>query len=199
MMKDQRGPEILACLSDPESVSLLHTANIDLYATVYEWVSVFTPLFWCPSVHCFWHAALVSPVGHRQIGWPHLLRPKWHPLQWCLGTPPPAALVTLLSVCGSSNCCKFIRLHINVVSIEPKPALLVALLVCLPVAAVTVEVERAHWLRTPQQFHCCACSHFNINGSVYLVQALFVCTIIKLLWMSWITMEWNTECVYVCL
>ncbi len=32
MMRDQRGTENLACLSDPESVSLLHMANIDLYA-----------------------------------------------------------------------------------------------------------------------------------------------------------------------
>lgn len=55
----------------------------------------------------------------------------------------PAAWVTPLSVCGSHNCCTFVRLHINVVSVEPTPALLVALRVCLPVAAVTVEVEPA--------------------------------------------------------
>lgn len=37
MMKDQRGTEKLARLSDPESVSLLHMANIDLYtAAVYD-------------------------------------------------------------------------------------------------------------------------------------------------------------------
>lgn len=36
MMKDQRGTDILACLSDPESVSLLRAANINLYTTVHE-------------------------------------------------------------------------------------------------------------------------------------------------------------------
>lgn len=88
---------------------------------------------------------------------------------------------TAACVCGSSNCCRFIRLHISVVSIEPTPAPLVALLVCLPVAAVTVEVERARWLRPPQQAYCCRCSHFSIYGSVYLVQASSICTVIKIL------------------
>lgn len=111
--------------------------------------------------------------------------------------PPPACSIGLVPVCGSSNRCKFIRLHINVVSIEPTPALLVALIVYLPVVAVTVEVEQSRWLRSPQQFYCCARYHFNISGSVYSVQALFVCTVIKILWMSWITMERNTECVCV--
>lgn len=64
---------------------------------------------------------------------------------------------------------------------EPTPAPLVALVVCLPVAGVTVEVERASWLRPAQQTHCYPCSHFSIYESVYLVQALFVCTVIKML------------------
>lgn len=137
----------------------------------------------------------------RQIGWPRPLCPNNTPLQRCLGSPPPstalcpAASVTPLSVCvyGSSNCCRFIRLHISVVSMEPTPAPLVALLVCLPAAAVTVEVERARWLKSPQQAYCCRSSHFSIYGSVYLVQALSVCTVIKILWLSWITMVPNTE------
>lgn len=115
----------------------------------------------------------------RQIDWPH---PPTEMFRIFTPTPLcPAALVSPLSVCGSNNCCRFIRLHINVVS-EPIPALLVALQVCLPVAGVTVEVERTRWLKSPQQAYCCPCSHFNINGSVYLVQA-----VIKILWMSWIT------------
>lgn len=42
MMRDQRGTENLPCLSDPESVSLLHMANIDLYAAACDWISVST-------------------------------------------------------------------------------------------------------------------------------------------------------------
>lgn len=83
------------------------------------------------------------------------------PLRRCLGPFPTKRCLchTAACVCGSTNCCRFIRLHINIVSIEPTPAPLVALLVCLPVAAVTVEVERARWLRCPQQTYCCPCSH----------------------------------------
>lgn len=112
-----------------------------------------------------------------------------------------AALVTQLSVCGSSSCCRFIRLHISVVSMGPTPAPLVALVVCLPVAAVTVEAEWVRWLRPPQQTHCCRCSHFSIYGSVYLVQAFSVCIVIKILWLSGITMVQKTGdmCAYVCL
>lgn len=133
----------------------------------------------------------------RQIDWSRPLCPNNTPPQRCLGFPPPPAPFFALQpgshryecvcVCvrgGSCNGCRFIRLHINVVSIEPTPAPLVALLVCLPVAAVTVEVEQARWFRPPQQAYCCRCSHFSIYGSVYLAQALFVCTVIKILRLS---------------
>lgn len=138
-------------------------------------------LLWSPCDHSSWWDVLLSPVGYRCEGdsWSRLLQ------RHRISTPPhpfcPAAWVTPLHVCGSSNCCRSIRLHINVVSIESTPAPLVALLVCLPVAAVTVEVERARWLRPPQQTYCCPCSYFNIYGSVYLVQALSACTVIKIL------------------
>lgn len=66
MSRDQRDTENLACLSDPESVSLSHMANIDLYAAVCDRVCVHTSsLFWSPSFHCAPDMlALVSPVGH---------------------------------------------------------------------------------------------------------------------------------------
>lgn len=146
----------------------------------------------------------------RQIGWPCPLCPNNTPLLSCLGFPPPpphpppllpcSYSHTAAGVCGSSNCLRFIRLHINVVSAEPTPAPLVASLVCLPVAAVTVEVERACWLRSPQQAYCCPCGHFSIYGSVYLVRALSVCTVIKILHISPTTMALKTGgCVLVCL
>lgn len=127
-----------------------------------------------------------------------MFRISTNPLHPCL---PCSLGHTTACMCGSSNYYRFIRLHINVFSIEPTPAPLVAPLVCLPVVAVTVEVEQARWLKSPQQAYCCACCHFRIYRSVYLVQALSVCTVIKILWLSWITKESNTEveCVCVCL
>lgn len=184
---------------------------MNLYAAVCDWISVcvrqlrFVVLSFC--------SLPLSPVGRRcegdRMAGPALPVPNNTPLQRCLGFPSTPSLAcspghtayTAACVCGSSNWCRFIRLHINVVSIEPTPAPLVARLwVCLPVAAVTVEAGRARWLRSPQQAYCCPCSHFCIYGSVYLVQALSVCTVINILWLSWITMvEGVCVCVHVCL
>lgn len=113
---------------------------------------------------------------------PPPLCPNKHPPTEMFGTPLSAMQPRSHRVCGSSDCRGFIRLHISVVSIELRPPPpLVALLVCLPVAAVTVEVEQAHWFSSPQQAYCCCCSHFSIYGSVYLARALSVCTAIKIL------------------
>lgn len=96
----------------------------------------------------------------------------------------PTARVPPLPACvcvwRSTDCWRCFRLHISLVSFELTPAPPVALLVCLPVAAVTEEVERARWLQPPQQTHCCCCRRFSIYGSVYIIQALSVCTAIKM-------------------
>lgn len=170
MVRDQQG------IWDLQYVSLLHVPN-------YCFESV--RFVFCSFLVDFTGVTCRAEMLQRQIGWSRPLSVLINtPPTEMFGTPSPRSAMQPRPhrVCGSTDCCGFIRLHISVVSIELRPPPpLVALLVCLPVAAVTVEAEQAHWFSSPQQAYCCCCSHFSIYGSVYLARALSVCTAIKIL------------------
>lgn len=99
-------------------------------------------------------AASVSPVGKRcqEDGFFRTTTEMFRNPPLCPPRPPPPPP---FSACGSNNCGTFVGLHINVASAESTPALPVARRVCLPLAAVTVDVERARRSTSPQRAHCC--------------------------------------------
>lgn len=164
--KNREGTKNLACLSDCESIYLLHVANKYLYLCVIL-LNVLSSFVCCvlPSLILTGHYGVTCGMQmlerERWTDLSYLI--VWIPLRLRPHTPPrkvknsqrlplPSPLpCSLACVCGSSNYFRFIRLHINVVCIEPTPAPLVALVVCLPVA---VTMEEADWT-------CCLMSSYN--------------------------------------